>query len=157
MKISNKVRTCLWFDNQGEEAANFYVSLLPDSYIETKSYPNDDGVALVVEFTLAGAPFMTLNGGPNFTHSHAASISVLTEDQDETDKLHASIVENGGEESQCGWAIDRYGVSWQIIPAVLPEMMISDDKQAANRAREAMFKMKKINIKALESAFTGSD
>ena len=157
MKINKKVRTCLWFDNNGEEAANFYVSLLPDSYIETKSYPNDDGVALVVEFTLAGAPFMTLNGGPNFTRSHAASISVLTKDQNETDKLHASITSNGGKESMCGWLIDRYGVSWQIIPAVLPEMMMSDDKQAAKRAREAMLKMKKINIKSLENAFAGID
>ncbi len=151
-----KLRTCLWFDNQGEEAAEFYVSLLPDSVIETVSRPDPNGPALVVEFTLAGAPYMTLNGGPHYQHSPAASISVLTKDQDETDRLWHALAQNGGKESMCGWVIDRFGVSWQIVPEILPQLMGSKDKEAAMRAREAMMQMKKIDIAALEAAFHNS-
>lgn len=156
MSTRPKVRTCLWFDSQGEDAATFYVSLLPDSRIESRSYPEPGKPALVVEFTLAGAPYMTLNGGPLFKHTPAASISVLTADQTETDRLWAALIGNGGEESMCGWLIDRFGVSWQIIPQALPRMMGSDDKAAAMRARDAMMTMKKIDIAALEAAFNAS-
>ncbi|MEQ9314793.1 MAG: VOC family protein [Henriciella sp.] len=150
-----KVRTCLWFDGRGEEAAEFYTSLLPGSFIESRSYPEPGKPALVVEFTLAGAPYMTLNGGPMFKPTPAASISVLTKDQAETDALWSKLIEGGGEESMCAWLVDRFGVSWQIIPEVLPEMMEAEDKAAAMRARDAMLKMKKIDISGLEAAFAG--
>lgn len=152
-----KVRTCLWFNGQGEEAAEFYVSLLPGSEIESRSYPEPGKPALVVEFTLAGAPYMTLNGGPLFSHSPAASISVLAADQAEIDRLWAALLEGGGEEGMCGWIIDRFGVHWQIVPAVLPSMMEAEDKAAAGRARAAMMQMRKFDVANLEKAFAGGD
>ena len=150
-----KLRTCLWFDNQGEEAAQFYVSLLPDSHIEKVYKPDPDAPALVVEFTLAGAPYMVLNGGPYYKLNPAASISVLTKDQEETDQLWAALIADGGNPSQCGWLIDKFGLSWQIIPEALPRLVGSDDKAAAQRAHNAMMNMGKIDIAALESAFNG--
>lgn len=151
--LQNKVRTCLWFEGNGREAAEFYVSLLPDSHIDEK-FAAFEKEPLVVEFTLAGAPMMTLNGGPMFKHTEAASISVLTEDQAETDKLWKALTD-GGEESMCGWLKDRYGVSWQITPKRMVELLNNEDQASATRAREAMFKMKKINIADLEAAFLG--
>lgn len=155
MTEAAKVRTCLWFDTQGEDAASFYVSLMPESFIESVSRPDPAGPALVVEFTLAGAPYMTLNGGPHFDHSPAASISVLTKDQTETDCLWAALTADGGTPSQCGWLTDRFGVSWQIVPEVLPRLMMSDDKKAAQRAHASMMTMSRIDIAALEAAFRG--
>ena len=155
MAYASKVRTCLWFDGRGEEAAEFYTTLLPDSHIESRSYPEPGKPALVVEFTLAGAPYMVLNGGPMFEHSPAASISVLADDQSEIDRLWDALTKDGGKESMCGWVVDRFGVSWQVVPSVLPSMMESDDKAAAGRARAAMMKMRKFNIAALEAAFRG--
>ncbi|QYI99469.1 VOC family protein [Thalassovita mediterranea] len=155
MAYTSKVRTCLWFDGRGEEAAEFYTTLLPGSHIESRSYPEPDKPALVVEFTLAGAPYMVLNGGPMFEHSPAASISVLADDQSEIDRLWDALTKDGGKESMCGWVVDRFGVSWQVVPSVLPSMMESDDKAAAGRARAAMMKMRKFNIAALEAAFRG--
>jgi len=143
-----KVRTCLWFESQGAEAAEFYVSLLPDSRIETRN-------PIVVEFTLAGTPYMTLDGGKRFEHSPAASISVLVEDQEELDRLWNALTSKGGEESMCGWLVDRYGVSWQIVPAVLPKLIGADDRVAAQRAQDAMLKMRKLDIATLEAAFAG--
>ncbi len=151
-----KVRTCLWFDGNGEEAARFYVTLLPNSFIEAASYPVPDHPALVVEFTLAGAPYMVLNAGPMYKLTPAASISVLTKDQAETDALWDKLLEGGGEESMCGWIVDRFGLSWQIIPEALPRFMGADDKAAAGRARDAMMQMRKIDIAALEAAFNGA-
>ncbi len=153
MEFNAKVRTCLWFDNQIEEAAKFYVSLLPDSTIENTVQPDPSGHALVIEFTIGGTPFMLLNGGPMFKHSEAASISVLTEDQEETDRLWNALTADGGCESQCGWLKDRYGVSWQIVPKALPRLMGDPDKEAAGRAMQAMMKMVKIDIAALQEAF----
>lgn len=155
MTYTSKVRTCLWFNGRGEEAAEFYTSLLPDSRIESRSYPEPGKPALVVEFTLAGAPYMVLNGGPMFEHSPAASISVLADDQAEIDRLWDALTKDGGKESMCGWVVDRFGVSWQVVPSVLPSMMESDDKAAAGRARAAMMKMRKFDISALEAAFNG--
>lgn len=155
MTAPAKVRTCLWFDTEGEEAANFYVSLLPDSFVETASRPDPNGPTLAVEFTLAGAPYMTLNGGPHFDHSPAASISVLTKDQTETDRLWEALTRDGGTPGQCGWLTDRFGVSWQIVPEVLPRLMTADDTEAAQRAHAAMLTMDKIDIAALEAAFKG--
>ena len=156
MEFTAKVRTCLWFDSQGEEAARFYVSLLPDSQIENAVRPDPNGPPLVVEFRLAGAPFMILNGGPHFALNEAASISVLTEDQHETDRLWAKLLEGGGKESQYGWLKDRYGLSWQIVPKALPRMLGATDMEAAGRAQEAMMTMKKIDIAKLEAAFHGN-
>ncbi len=153
METRPKVRTCLWFDGESEAAAEFYVSLLPDSRIESVSRPEPDGPALVVEFTLAGTPYMTLNGGPQFTFTPAASISVLTKDQEETDRLWDALATGGGEECMCGWLKDRYGLSWQIVPEIVPRMMMAGDQAAARRAQAAMMRMQKIDIAALEAAF----
>ena len=155
MTAKPKVRTCLWFDSRGEEAARFYVSLLPDSRIETVSRPDPGGPALTVDFTLAGAPYQVLNGGPMYPQTPAASISVLTKDQAETDALWSALVADGGEAGQCGWLIDRFGVSWQIVPEPLLEMLEAPDRAAAQRAQQAMLKMGKIDIAALEYAFRG--
>lgn len=156
MKFNSKVRTCLWFDGQGEDAASYYVSLLPDSEIETVYRPEPDAPALVVEFTLAGAPFMTLNGGPQYTHTPAASISVLTRDQEETDILWTALTADGGVESQCGWLIDRFGVSWQVVPERVVEIINAKDRAAAGCAMAAMMQMRKIDIATLEAAFNGA-
>lgn len=147
-----KVRTCLWFDGNGHEAARYYVSLLPDSRIENE-WQGDP--PLVVDFILAGAPMMILNGGPHYKLTPAASISVLTKDQAETDRLWNALLDGGGEESMCGWLTDRFGVSWQITPEALMNMQVSEDQIAAERARQAMYTMRKIDIAALESAFNG--
>ena len=153
MKFNAKVRTCLWFNGQIEEAAKFYVSLLPDSGIENTVQPDPNDHPLVIEFTIGGTPYMLLNGGPTFTHSEASSISVLTEDQEETNRLWNALTADGGSESQCGWLKDRYGVSWQIVPKTLPRLLSDPDRAAAGRAMQAMMKMSRIDIDALEAAF----
>lgn len=152
--MAQKVRTCWWFDSNGLEAVQFYVSLLPDSHIEGAVNPQG-GEPLVVEFTLAGAPMMILNGGPHFTQTPAASISVLTEDQTETDRLWDALLAGGGKESQCGWLTDRFGVSWQIVPEALPRLLGQPDRTAAGRTQAAMMQMRKIDIAALEAAAAG--
>jgi predicted 3-demethylubiquinone-9 3-methyltransferase (glyoxalase superfamily) len=151
----SKVRTCLWFEERGLEAAEFYVSLLPWSAIDavySHGNPNDP---MVVEFTLHGSPMMILTGGPHYKLSPAASISVLTKDQDETDQLWSSLIANGGVESRCGWLTDRWGVSWQIVPEALPRLLGAPDREAVGRAHAAMRDMMKIDIAALEAAFRG--
>ena len=150
-----KVRTCLWFDGTGEEAAEFYVSLLPESVIKTVSRPEPGKPALIIELSLCGTPYMFLNGGPHYRLSPAVSIAVRTADQAETDRLWSALLQGGGEESQCAWLTDRFGVSWQIVPDALPRMLGANDRDAAGRAMQAMLKMKKIDIAALESAFRG--
>lgn len=156
-----KVRTCLWFDKNGEEAARFYVSLLPDSRIESVTRSPADwpsgkaGEAIVIDFTLGGTPYQILNGGPNFTHSEAASISVVTADQAETDRLWAALSADGGKEIQCGWVRDRFGLSWQIVPEVLAWALSNPDRAAAKRAMEAMMTMVKIDVAAIEAALAG--
>jgi predicted 3-demethylubiquinone-9 3-methyltransferase (glyoxalase superfamily) len=155
MEFTAKVRTCLWFDGRGREAAEFYVSLLPDSAIEAPCRPAPDAPPLVVEFTLAGAPYMILNGGPQYPHTPAASISV-PRDQEETDRLWAALTADGGRESRCGWLVDRYGVSWQIVPEALVYMLCAEDREAAGRAQAAMMEMRKLDIAALEAAFHGA-
>ena len=155
MSRKAKVRTCLWFDSQGEEAAELYVTLLPDSHVESVHRTEPGGPALIVEFTLAGTPYMALNGGPHYQLTPAASVSVLTEDQEETDRLWAALLGDGGREQQCGWLVDRFGLSWQICPNVLPEMLASRDRAAAARVQDAMMKMIKLDIAALQAAFEG--
>lgn len=155
--VSNRpmVRTCLWFDGTGEEAAEFYVSLFPDSAIKAVSRPEPDKPALIVELTLAGIPYMFLNGGPQYKLSPAISIAVRTPDQAETDRLWSALLADGGEEGQCAWLTDRFGVSWQIVPEALPQMLGDQDRDAAGRAMQAMLQMKKIDVAALEAAFRG--
>jgi predicted 3-demethylubiquinone-9 3-methyltransferase (glyoxalase superfamily) len=155
MSNEPKVRTCLWFDGRGEAAAEYYVSLLPDSVIETVSRPEPGKPAMIVELSLAGTPYMFLNGGPQYKLSPAASIAVRTADQAETDRLWSALLADGGKGSQCAWLTDRFGVSWQIVPDALPRMLGADDRDAAGRAMQAMLKMKKIDIAALEAAFRG--
>lgn len=154
--LQAKVRTCLWFNGRAREAAEFYVSLLPDSQIdEPWALENDANEPIVIEFTLAGVPMMILNGGDMFRLNEAASISVRTDDQAETDRLWSSLTADGGEESQCGWLKDRFGVSWQITPKRLIELSNHPDRAAADRVRTAMLQMKKIDIATLEAAFKG--
>lgn len=159
--MTAKVRTCLWFNGNGEDAARFYVSLLPGSRIDNVvASPGDwpagkAGDAIVVDFTLAGTPYQILNGGPDHPHSNAASISVITADQAETDRLWAALTADGGKEVQCGWLTDRYGLSWQIVPAVLAGALSHPDPAAAKRAFEAMITMVKIDVARIEAALAG--
>lgn len=156
MQPRSKVRTCLWFEKNGLEAAQFYVSLLPWSAIDTVLDHGRTADPMVVEYTLHGAPMMHLTAGPHFKLNPAASISVLTKDQEETDRLWAALLEGGGAESQCGWLMDRFGVSWQIVPEVLPRLLGDADRVAAGRAQSAMMQMRKIEIAAIEAAFGGN-
>ena len=152
MVFKSKVRTCLWFESDGQAAAEFYITLIPNSEIQNIVRPNPIGPALVVEFSIGGAPFMALNGGPTYKHSPAASIPVLTTSQEETDGLWEKLCANGGRESQCGWLIDRFGVSWQIVPETLPRLLGQPDNAAAERVRSAFMQMRKIDIGILEKA-----
>ncbi len=149
-----KVRTCLWFEGRGDEAAEFYVSLLPDSRILSRFSPAPGAPPLVIDFLLAGTPYQILNAGPAFKPSEAASIVVLTRDQAETDRLWATLTD-GGSESQCGWLKDRYGVSWQIVPEQLPALMSQPDAAAAGRVMQALMSMRKLDLPALEAASRG--
>ena len=156
----SKIAPCLWFDGAAEEAAKFYVSLLPNSRIEhvqknvTDTPGGKTGSVLLVEFTLAGQRFMALNGGTRFEHSHAISFHVDCADQAEVDRLWQALSE-GGAPVQCGWIKDRYGVSWQIIPSVLPKLIADPDRAKATRVMQALMKMVKIDIAALENAYAG--
>ncbi len=156
MTYKSKVRTCFWFEKGGLAAAKFYVDLLPDSEIDAVYEQGNPEDPMVVEFTLHGAPMMILTAGSHLKLTPAASISVLTKDQDETDLLWMKLVGDGGQESMCGWLVDRFGVSWQIVPEVLPKRLGSPDRPAAERAMQAMMQMKKIDIQAIESAFNGA-
>ena len=158
--MSDKIIPCIWYDTgQARKAAEFYVSLgLPDSRIDrVHASPADnpsspEGAELMVEFTLAGRPYLGLNGGPIFPQTEAVSFMIMTEDQAETDRLWDAIVGNGGAESQCGWCKDRWGVSWQITPRRLMDFHTDPDPARARAAFQAMMSMKKIDIAALERA-----
>lgn len=153
--LEKKVRTCLWFQEGGVKAAEFYVSLLPDSQIDGVFEHGRPDDPMVVEFTLAGAPMMILTGGPHYKLTPAASISVLTKDQAETDKLWVALLDGGGQESMCGWLEDRFGVSWQIVPEVLPKLINDANRAAGMRAQQAMMTMRKIDIAGIKAAFAG--
>lgn len=155
MPDTARVRTCLWFDGDGGEAARYYVGLIPGSAIERERRVAPDGPPLLVCFHLAGTPYTALNGGPEFRHSPAASIAVLTKDQEETDRLWDALVTGGGQESRCGWLVDRYGVSWQVLPEPALRLLHHEDATAAGRAFEAMLTMDRLDIAALEAAFQG--
>ena len=157
-----KITPVLWFDGQAEEAASFYVTLLPNSHVDNVSRsPADtpsgpEGMVLTVDFTLAGQQFQGLNGGPDFKFNESISFSVDCEDQAEVDRLWDTLISNGGEESVCGWLKDRFGLSWQIIPRRLPELLRDPDPARAQRAMEAMLKMVKIDVAELERAADGA-
>ncbi|MEV4179167.1 VOC family protein [Nonomuraea sp. NPDC049709] len=151
-----KITTYLWFDNQAEEAATFYTSLFADSRIlDVQRYgeagPGPAGTAMMVSFELAGQRFLALNGGPEFKFNEAISLYVDCQSQEEVDELWAKLTE-GGEESRCGWLKDRWGLSWQIIPGRLHELLQHPDPAKAQQAMMAMLGMQKIDIKALEEA-----
>jgi predicted 3-demethylubiquinone-9 3-methyltransferase (glyoxalase superfamily) len=154
----SKITPCLWFDKKAEEAARFYVSLLPDSRIDAiVPYSLDlpggsPGDVMTVEFTLAGQSHVALNGGPFYQFTPALSLFVSCADQAEVDRLWQSLSE-GGAPQQCGWVTDRYGVSWQIVPAVLGRMLKDKDPAKVRRVTQAMLKMVKLDIAALESAY----
>lgn len=152
MISESKLRTCVFLKSEALEAAEFWVSLLPGSEIEAVHRPDPNGPPLVVEFTLAGAPCMTLNGNPDPVPGVLHSFSVLTKDQDETDLLWAALLEGGGEEGPCGWLKDRFGVHWQVVPEALPRLMGAGDPEAAARVQAALMKMRKIDVAALEAA-----
>ncbi|WP_324752017.1 VOC family protein [Roseovarius sp. Pro17] len=152
MEHAAKVRTCLWFEKGGLDAAKEYVSLVPDSRIEAVRDSGQPDDPMIVEFTLAGAPMMILTAGPHYELTPAASISVLTEDQEETDRLWEALTEKGGVAGRCGWLVDRFGVSWQIVPKRLPNLLADEDAGVVQRVSEAMMQMDKIDIAALNTA-----
>jgi predicted 3-demethylubiquinone-9 3-methyltransferase (glyoxalase superfamily) len=152
---------CLWYERDAVEAAKFYADTFPDSAVgAVHRAPSDNpsskaGDVLTVDFTVMGIPCIGLNGGPGVPHNWAFSFQVATEDQAETDRYWNAIVGNGGEESQCGWCKDRWGVNWQITPIILTKAFTGSDADAARRAFEAMMQMKKIDIAAIEAAIRG--
>lgn len=152
---------CLWYDGNAEEAANFYAATFPDSWVDAVhrapgDYPSGkEGDVITVQFTVMGIPCLGLNGGPQFKFNEAVSFQVATDDQEETDRYWNAIVQNGGEESACGWCKDKFGMPWQITPRALTDAITDPDKAAAKRAFEAMMTMKKIDIAAIEAARKG--
>ncbi len=148
---------CLWFDTEGEDAANFYTSVFPNSKIvEVARYgsagPRPEGTVMTVSFELDGQKFLALNGGPEFTFSEAISFQVSCKTQEEVDAYWSKLSE-GGEEGPCGWLKDKFGLSWQIVPRVLPRLMMDPDPAKAGRVMQAMMQMTKIDIAALERAY----
>lgn len=153
-----RITPFLWFDHQAEEAANYYVSIFKDSKIvEISRYgeagPAPAGSVMTVSFQLEGQDFVALNGGPQFTFTEAVSFYVGCETQQEVDELWAKLTDGGGEEGPCGWLKDKYGLSWQIIPDALPRLMSDPDPAKAQAVTEAMFKMSKLDIAALQEAY----
>lgn len=157
----SKISPCLWFDGEAEQAANYYVSLLPDFRIEKVQKNTIDspagkaGSVLVVEFTLSGQCFMALNGGRRFEYTHAVSFKIDCADQAEVDRLWERLCANGGQAEQCGWLRDRYGVSWQIVPTALVQYLGGADRAGAQRAMQAMLQMTKLDIDGLKNAYEG--
>lgn len=149
----SRIRTCLWFDGNGAAAARFYVSLIPGSAIEGDLADGDE--PLMVNFHLDGVPYLALNGGDHYKATPAASIMVTTQDQAETDRLWSALIADGGAESHCAWCVDRFGVSWQVVPQALPGLVGGPDPAGAKRATAAMLQMRKIDIAALEAAYHG--
>jgi len=155
-----KITPFLWFDTQAEEAAKFYASIFPNSRIlKTARYgeagPGPKGSVMTVEFELDGQRMIALNGGPHFKFTEAISLSVDCRDQKEVDHYWSKLSQ-GGQESMCGWLKDRYGLSWQVNPAILGELLADPDAKKAKRVMEAMLKMKKIDIAALKRAYEGT-
>ena len=159
--MTSKNTICLWYDGTALEAAQFYAETFPDSAVgEVFRAPADfpsgkAGDVLTVLFTVAGIPCLGLNGGPMFKHSEAFSFQIATDDQQETDRLWNAIVGNGGQEGECGWCKDKWGLSWQITPRVLTDALANPDPQVGRRAFEAMMTMRKIDVARIEAAARG--
>jgi 2-polyprenyl-6-hydroxyphenyl methylase/3-demethylubiquinone-9 3-methyltransferase len=159
MKPKNTI--CLWYDTDAEAAARFYAATFPDSTVTglhkaPSDYPGGKkGDVLTVEFTVLGIPCLGLNGGKTFTHSEAFSFQVATDNQEETDRYWNAIVGNGGQESQCGWCKDRWGMNWQVVPKGMDEFFNGSDSARVARAMRAMLTMKKFDVAALQAAADG--
>ena len=157
----DKIVPCLWFNGAAEDAANLYVSLFPDSRIDAvhrspADYPSGKaGDVLTVQFTLAGRRYLGLNGGPEFAFTEALSLQIDCEDQEEVDRIWDALAADGGQPSRCGWIKDRWGLSWQVVPRAMTQMLTSSDRAGAGRAMQAMMTMGKLDVAALEKAFAG--
>ncbi|WP_324787231.1 VOC family protein [Streptomyces sp. H51] len=152
--------TCLWFDGQAEEAAHYYVSIFKNSRIERVSHyseagPGPAGSVMTVEFTANGQKFVALNGGPEFTFNESVSFQIFCDGQEEVDHYWSKLTEGGGEPGPCGWLKDRYGLSWQVVPTGLVEMVSDPDPEKAARTTEAFMSMSKFDVAALEKAHAG--
>jgi predicted 3-demethylubiquinone-9 3-methyltransferase (glyoxalase superfamily) len=166
MPISRKpITPCLWFDTQAEDAAKFYCAIFPNSKItDVSRFPDagqdvhgkQAGSVMVAAFELDGQPFVALNGGPQFKHSEAVSFQVMCETQDEVDYFWSRLTADGGQESQCGWLKDRFGLAWQVVPTALTRMMSDPDRTKAARVMNAFMTMKKYDIAALQAAYDGT-
>ena len=159
MATLTKITPCLWFDTQAEDAANFYTGIFPNSRVVDVSHygsagPRPEGMVMVVNFELEGQPFIALNGGPEFTFNEAISFQVNCESQDEVDDYWTKLTD-GGQEVACGWLKDRFGVSWQIVPTVLDELVRDADPERSQRAMKAMMGMTKFDIAELQRAAEG--
>jgi predicted 3-demethylubiquinone-9 3-methyltransferase (glyoxalase superfamily) len=160
----HKITPCLWFDTQAEEAATFYCSVFKNSKItQISRYPNAGqeihkrpaGTVMVVAFELDGQPFTAFNGGPIFKFDEAVSFQVICETQHEVDYCWSRLTGSGGQEGPCGWLKDKFGLSWQVVPAVIPQMMTDPDTAKSARVMNAFMKMKKLDIAAIERAYAG--
>ena len=154
-----KIMTCLWFDDQAEQAADFYTGIFPRSHVTGVTrygpdMPGPEGQVATVTFSLDGREFLGLNGGPLFHPNEAISFPVLCQDQDEVDYYWTRLAD-GGEESSCGWLKDRYGISWQVVPQLFIDLQLGEDQAAATRATHAMLAMKKFDVAAIERAAAG--
>jgi predicted 3-demethylubiquinone-9 3-methyltransferase (glyoxalase superfamily) len=165
MELKHPITPCLWFDDQGEEAARFYTGIFPNSRISGSTrygeagkefHQKPVGSALTIEFELNGQPFLALNGGPNFTFNEAVSFQVFCESQEEIDYYWEKLSAGGDENAkQCGWLKDRYGLSWQVVPTCIIPMLQDPDTEKSGRAMSAMMEMKKMDIAELERAYSG--
>ncbi|MCB1121152.1 MAG: VOC family protein [Verrucomicrobiae bacterium] len=156
MKIKTKVTPWLGFSGQAEEAANFYISLIPDSAIGKITRNPADGKVMVVEFTLGGLPVFALNGGPDWKFTEAFSFSVACDTQEELDRLWSALTD-GGKEVQCGWLVDKYGLHWQIVPSQIMDWINPSDPERAMRVLNAVWSMVKLDIPTLQTAFEGKE
>lgn len=167
MQVHHKITPCLWFDSQAEEAAHFYIAIFPNSRIGNVTRYGQEGYdihgqpagnVMTVEFDLGGQPFTALNGGPVFKFNEAISFQVQCETQAEADYYWEKLTEGGDEQAQqCGWLKDRYGVSWQVIPQGLNELVSGPDSEKSQRAMKAMLQMKKLDLEAIRRAYDGSE
>jgi len=160
---TRKVTPCLWFDTQAEEAAKFYVTVFKNSKIKKISrygeagrgtHGKKPGSVMVAEFELDGQPFVALNGGPNFKFTEAVSFQVYCDTQDEINHFWNAL-SKGGQEGSCGWLKDKYGLSWQVVPSVIPKMMTDPDNKKSDRVMNAVLKMKKFDLEKLQQAYDG--
>jgi predicted 3-demethylubiquinone-9 3-methyltransferase (glyoxalase superfamily) len=155
------ITPCLWFDTDGEEAANFYTSIFPNSRVVDVTHygeagPREAGTVLTVEFELDGKPFTALNGGPEFTFDEAISFQISCKDQAEVDHYSERLTAGGGAQGPCGWVKDRFGVSWQVVPTPVIECISGPDPDGAQRAMKAMLGMHKLDIAAIQAAYAGT-